>query len=140
MKSAKRFEIISIWFAIVSSILLISGCGDDETSGISSPRNQAPTIEGHTMSPYTDSQNYLDWGSQINIGITARDADGDTLTYLWSEDGEGYFISGNTGPIVTWKAPEFSPDGGIYSVTCHVSDGYLTDSLTVSVYIAPHIP
>jgi hypothetical protein len=66
----------------------------------------------------------------VTIECTARDPDGDELSYAWSVDGGE--ITGE-GAVAEWVAPE---DYGTYAITVTVADGegvQATESLEIRV-------
>ncbi len=133
----RLFKGIALGILIVLGFLFATGCGDEKSPNSSTSFNQAPKITGYTMSPSSDAENYLSWGWSCELGVLARDPDGDSLIYTWTESGYGYFTTSNTEDTVWWQSPEFSSEGGIYPVTCTVSDGSLSDSIIIIVYVAP---
>ena len=93
--------------------------------------NNHPVIRG--------VQSQKDWVATSGSGkieCFASDADGDSLTYLWSATG-GTFSG--AGPVVTWTAPDKS---GTYAITVKVTDGKggeATGQLTIDV-LGNHAP
>ena len=76
-------------------------------------------------------------GSGIAIGsaISATDADGDTLTYtLGGTDASSFSIVSTSGQLQTNAALHYETKPS-YSVTITVSDGSLTDSITVTINV-----
>ena len=76
-------------------------------------------------------------GSGVDIGtpISATDADGDTLTYtLGGTDASFFSIDSTTGQLRTSTALDYETKS-VYSVTVTVSDGSLTDSITVTINV-----
>ncbi|NOJ96081.1 PKD domain-containing protein, partial [Corallococcus coralloides] len=61
-------------------------------------------------------------GGTVTLDVTATDADGDTLTYAWSDDCGGGFGS-TTATQLVWTAPASEPTGGLCQVTVAVTDG-----------------
>ncbi|MBN1154480.1 T9SS type A sorting domain-containing protein [candidate division KSB1 bacterium] len=71
--------------------------------------------------------------SETQIYCTAEDADGDTLSYLWTASGGS--IQGE-GDIVSWLAPA---EAGVYEIKCAVTDSRgidVADSASASVSIS----
>ncbi|AFE06555.1 EBNA-1 protein [Corallococcus coralloides DSM 2259] len=61
-------------------------------------------------------------GGAVTLDVTATDADGDALTYAWSDDCGGGF-SATTATHGIWTAPASEPTGGQCKVTVTVTDG-----------------
>ena len=66
---------------------------------------------------------------QVDFGVSATDADGDTLTYSWDFDGDGTEDSTVEDPSHTYTAP------GVYEAEVTVSDGEAERSQTVTVTV-----
>ncbi|MCY3743890.1 MAG: leucine-rich repeat protein [Candidatus Poribacteria bacterium] len=96
--------------------------------------NRAPVFtEGSSISR-TIAENTA---ANINIGtaITATDADNDSLTYTLSgTNASAFAIDRNTGQLRTKAALDYETKRS-YSVTVTVSDGRLTDTITVTINI-----
>ena len=76
-------------------------------------------------------------GSGVDIGtpVAATDVDGDTLTYtLGGTDAAAFSIGSATGQLKT-KAPLDYETKFTYKVTVTVSDGSLTDTITVTINV-----
>lgn len=77
------------------------------------PTNQPPVIESLLANPPS-----VEPGGQSRITVSARDPEGDSLTYTWSATGGA--LSGTTGPDEKiWTAPN-TP--GTYRITVSVTD------------------
>ena len=79
------------------------------------------TVRANRMPIITSLVADADWtlpSGSIQVTCTASDSDGDELSYEWSTTGGD--IS-DTGPIVSWTAPQ---EVGIYQVTVVVTDGH----------------
>ncbi|HLX60894.1 MAG TPA: LamG-like jellyroll fold domain-containing protein [Planctomycetota bacterium] len=87
--------------------------------------NRAPTI----VSLPAASSNPAAVHSPITFGVTAEDADGDSLYYTW-DWGDGTSAAGSTA------AKSFDTPG-VYRVTVTVSDGVAMDSASLDVVVAP---
>ncbi|WP_375760808.1 Ig-like domain-containing protein [Corallococcus exercitus] len=61
-------------------------------------------------------------GGTVTLDVTATDADGDALSYAWSDDCGGGF-STTTAAHGVWTAPASEPTGGQCQVTVAVTDG-----------------
>ncbi len=96
--------------------------------------NRAPVFtEGNSITR-TIAENTA---ANINIGtaIAATDADNDRLTYTLSgTDASSFAINRNTGQLRTKAALDYEAKRS-YSVTVTVSDGRLTDTITVTINI-----
>jgi Raf kinase inhibitor-like YbhB/YbcL family protein len=91
--------------------------------------NRTPTVSlsvvGSTSVPMA---------STAYLVATANDADGDTMSYLWTNASGGTLLSSGTTASTSWKAPTNAT--GTYYVTCRVSDSTgasVTSTLTLSV-------
>nr|WP_164933326.1 PKD domain-containing protein [Corallococcus coralloides] len=61
-------------------------------------------------------------GGTVTLDVAATDADGDALTYAWSDDCGGGF-SATTAAQGVWTAPSSEPTDGQCKVTVAVTDG-----------------
>ncbi len=93
------------------------------------PVNHAPIIDSVAASPTS-----VRTGQTSRITVTARDTDGDTLTYRFTSSGGS--ISG-TGSSVTWQAPSTA---GAFTIAITVSDGNAEDSDSVSITVTEPPP
>lgn len=94
------------------------------------PKNQLPVVH------VTTSATLVDPSTECLVSSEASDADGDTLSYLWSAP-EGGMIKGE-GDSVTWVAPDAPGD---YIVRVLVKDGKGGEaiaSVTISVAAEPN--
>ena len=74
-------------------------------------------------------------GIDIGAAVSATDADGGTLTYTLSgTDANAFSINKTTGQLRTHGPLNYETQNA-YTVTITVSDGSLTDSITVTVYV-----
>ena len=76
-------------------------------------------------------------GSGVNIGsaVSATDVDADALTYtLGGIDGASFSIDSTTGQIRTYASLDYETQSS-YSVVVTVSDGNLTDMITVHISV-----
>jgi len=110
-------------FSITVVLLLSSAC--------TPPANQPPVINSITapqkVNPSTECQ----------ISCEATDADGDTLSYIWSADNGTIEGEGNS---ITWVAPD---TGGDYTIGVTISDGKggeAADFVTITVPSGPNHP
>ena len=96
--------------------------------------NRAPVFADGASTTRTIAENTA---ANTNIGtaITATDADNDTLTYTLSGTDAGAFrIVSTTGQLQTRAALDYETKAS-YSVTVSVSDGSLTDTISVTINI-----
>lgn len=86
--------------------------------------NAAPNI---TVLWPTNGQTYrLNYGSTMSFGVTASDANSDTLSYTWTLDGAANAALGS-GSASTILNPNYNPSLiGTHTITVAVSDGYET--------------
>ncbi len=78
--------------------------------------NQWPTVSGMTASPTR-----IDVGDTTNLSVVAADADGDTLSYVWTSSCSGTLgAQGTASPSFTLSA---LPESGSCTFVSAVSDG-----------------
>ena len=98
------------------------------------PSNIAPVFTEGATATRTVAENT---NSGVNIGtpVSATDGDSNTLTYLLSgADASSFRIVSNTGQLQTSAALDFETKS-VYTVTLTVSDGSLTDEITVTINV-----
>ena len=96
--------------------------------------NDAPVFTAGSSTTRTIAENTA---VNVNIGtvVSATDEDGDTLTYtLGGIDAASFNIISSTGQLQTQTALDYENKAS-YSVVITVSDGNLTDSITVTINI-----
>ena len=98
------------------------------------PTNSAPEFvdDSHTTRSVAENT-----PRGVNIGdpVTATDADNDSLTYVLSGlDATSFDIDGTTGQLKTRAALDYEAKRA-YTVTVTVSDGSLTDTITVTINV-----
>ena len=96
--------------------------------------NTAPVFTDGTSTTRTVAENTA---AAVNIGtaITATDANNDTLTYtLGGTDASAFTIDNTTGQLKTNALLDYETKA-TYRVTVSVSDGSLTDTITVTISI-----
>ena len=72
----------------------VAGCGETQTL------NRAPELRN-----YRQSDLFPEVGRQVFFHVTARDADGDALTFEWDFEGDGHIDDATTYPA--WLAGAF---------------------------------
>ena len=100
----------------------------------STPGNSAPVFVDGTSTTRSVPENT---GSGVNIKnvVSATDADGDTLIYsLGGTDATSFSIDSTTGQLRTSAALDYETKN-TYSVTVTVSDGNLTDTISVTIEV-----
>ena len=96
--------------------------------------NTAPVFTEGTSTARTIAENTA---ANVNIGtpVAATDADNDTLTYsLGGADAAAFSIDPTTGQLKTKSALDYETKR-TYIVTLTVSDGTLTDTITVTINV-----
>ena len=113
--------------------LVTAGTTDEATVSITRAElNRAPTVSA-TAFPST-----VYGGDVVALRGTARDPDGDALTYTWTSDGGGNFAPGAGFLDTTWTAPPATETAHIVNLTLTATDtGGLSASVTVSVLVEP---
>ena len=96
--------------------------------------NRAPVFTDGESTTRSVAEN-TDSGVNIGTAVPATDADDDTLTYTLSgTDGTSFSIDSSNGQLRT-KAELNYETKTTYSVTITVSDGSLTDSISVTINV-----
>ena len=96
--------------------------------------NTAPVFTEGASTTRTIAENTAA-GVNIGTAVAATDANNDTLTYtLGGTDAASFSISSSTGQLQTKSALDYETKT-VYTVTVTVSDGTLTDSITVTINI-----
>ena len=92
------------------------------------PVNQSPVPAISTLASFS-----VKIGKALPLSVSANDPDGNIgLTYFWSSSPAGGTFSNTALPVVTWSAPNAS---GTYSISCAVSDGQATKTITRQVTV-----
>ena len=97
--------------------------------------NRAPVFDENDSTERSVAENT---GSGVDIGepVSASDPDNDTLTYtLGGSDAASFDIDSTTGQLRTKATLDFETSPNTYSVTVTVSDGKLTDTITVTIKV-----
>ncbi|MDH7602331.1 MAG: hypothetical protein QHI38_09305, partial [Armatimonadota bacterium] len=92
---------------------IIVDCSADVGGAIYTRGNTPPQITGGPSPAYP----YVGKGVGITLSVTAEDADGDSLTYMWAPLDGGSIIG--SGPLVTYT----SQTSGLKHIRVTVSDG-----------------
>ena len=101
---------------------------------VDDPTNTAPVFTDGTSTTRTIAENTAS-RQHIGTAITATDADNDTLTYrLTGTDASSFSIDSTTGQLKTRAALDYETKNA-YTVTITVSDGSLTDAITVNINV-----
>ncbi len=101
---------------------------------VDDPTNTAPVFTDGTSTTRTIAENTAS-RQHIGTAITATDADNDTLTYrLTGTDASSFSIDSTTGQLKTRAALDYETKNA-YTVTITVSDGSLTDTITVTINV-----
>ncbi len=96
--------------------------------------NEAPAFSDGDSTTRSIAENVA---ADINIGsaVSASDPDGDDLTYtLGGTDAASFSIDGETGQLKTKSTLDYEKMTA-YSVTISVSDGSLTDIITITISV-----
>ena len=113
----------------------VQGISQTETfTAVATTTNSAPTFTEGTSTTRTIAENTAA-GVNIGAAIAATDADNDTLTYtLGGTDASSFSIVSSSGQLQTQAALDYETKRS-YTVTITVSDGSLTDTITVTINI-----
>ncbi len=96
--------------------------------------NEAPVFSDGSSTPRVIAEN-VPAGINIGSAVSATDPDNDTLTYtLGGTDVAAFSIDNATGQLKTSADLDFERQTS-YSVTINVSDGSLTDTITVTINV-----
>ena len=109
--------------------------------------NSAPTIanQSFTLREHLINAGATGVDASPNLAVIAADADGDPLTYSLTSDNSGGAFALSAGGTLTVKdlslldyesAPGSDAGGSFYSVGVSVSDGSLSSSALVKVYVS----
>lgn len=120
---------LSLALTCVADTVSASGVVDVQTVAST---ESCPILSGYDVSPTTQ-----DVGQQIDVtGVVATDADGDTLTYSWSQNGgPGVLMIANsatTTPTVTCFA------GGAVTLVLSVNDNHTPTGCIVTESFSIH--
>ena len=98
------------------------------------PTNTAPVFTEGSPATRSVTEN-IEAGQHIGPAVAATDADGDTLAYtLGGTDAASFGIDSTTGQLKT-KSPLDYETKRAYTVIVTVSDGTLTDTITVTINV-----
>ena len=98
------------------------------------PPNRAPVFTDGTSTTRTIAENTTA-GTNIGSAVSATDADDDTLTYTLSgTDAASFSIDSTSGQLQTKSALDYETKTS-YSVIITVSDGSLTDTISVTINV-----
>ena len=98
------------------------------------PPNRAPMFTDGTSTTRTIAENTTA-GTNIGSAVSATDADDDTLTYTLSgTDAASFSIVSTSGQLQTKSALDYETKTS-YSVIITVSDGSLTDTISVTINV-----
>ena len=96
--------------------------------------NNAPVFTDGTSTTRSIAENTAS-GQHIGTALSATDADNDTLTYTLSgTDAASFSIDATTGQLKTKAALDYETKN-TYTVTVIVSDGSLTDTITLTINV-----
>ncbi|RYZ41541.1 MAG: kelch-like protein, partial [Myxococcaceae bacterium] len=98
--------------------LNIAVLGATGTANVAVSFNTWPVVTQVTGTPFGQ----VGPGGTVTLDVGTVDADGDVLTYAWSDDCGGAFSNTATARS-TWTAPSPAPAGGLCKLTVAVVDG-----------------
>lgn len=97
---------------VLCLVLVLQGC----TGGGGREKNKPPKIDSFTPAERTLT---VVPEEEVNFSVVASDPDGDSLSYSWSETGDGTLTAG-TSSTAKWKGPK---EAGTATVKVTVTDG-----------------
>lgn len=113
---------------LVLSAALAACGGSDNSTGTASAVNSAPVVDAGAAQTVIE-------GATVQLASSASDADGDALTYAWSQtSGPDVTLSSSTVASPTFTAPEVTAEADIV-LSLSVSDGTATIADTVTITI-----
>jgi len=102
-----------------AQIVMFPQCGIESSTTIGDrkkkKKNKAPVI-----STLFASRSLAQFRESVAVAVVATDADGDPLTYRWSETVPGFGFTSKTNPATAWIA---GPFGAANTLTVTVADG-----------------
>jgi hypothetical protein len=109
---------LALLILVIAAALVITGCPPAEQPPTEQPMTDEPPVnQPPVIDSLTSQWRQVKTAMPVPIDCTARDPDGDELSYAWSVDGGD--ITGE-GAVAEWFTPE---DYGTYTITVAVSDG-----------------
>ena len=128
MYSLKTFKLVPVLI-----LMMLSSCDSAGGSG----GNNAPELVELLASPEVFSLIHHVDESGVVVTAVATDPDGDDLTYSWSVSSGNLRnyggFSTTTNPAEWFPSNQAGP--GSYVVTCIVSDGIDTDSMSLTIEV-----
>ena len=122
-------------FVALVGVTVLSGISQTATfTAVAATTNTAPVFTEGASTTRSVAENTV---SSVNIGATvsATDANNDTLTYTLSgADAAAFNIVPTTGQLKTKSALDYETKP-TYTVSVSVSDGSLTDTITVTINV-----
>ncbi len=107
---------------------------DEDEVIVTPPQNSAPTFIDGNSTTRSVAEN-TESGQNIGSPVSATDADEDTLTYTLSgTDAVAFSIDSGSGQLQTSAAIDYETKT-FFSVTITVSDGSLSDSISVTINV-----
>ncbi|MGM0771198.1 MAG: disaggregatase related repeat-containing protein, partial [Halobacteriota archaeon] len=109
---------------------------DGTANDLKKPKLKVTVSTASNLAPVMDSiaDKAVDEGSTVSFGVSASDADGNSLTYSATGIPAGATFDPDTAEF-TWTPEE--GQAGTYGVMFGVSDGELTDSETMLITVNP---
>ena len=129
-------ELNSVSYTLVAKKLASGSWEIEQIADSAAPQttNTAPTFTDGTSTTRAIAENTAS-AQNIGTAIVATDADNDTLTYtLGGTDAAVFSIVSTTGQLQTRAALDYETKHA-YTVTVTVSDGSLTDTITVTINV-----
>lgn len=124
------------------SLCFLSACGGGGGENATTGTGLGPTQPTNTAPKITDPGTLsVQEGATSVSTITASDSDGDELSFSLSAGGDRALFEISPAGVLSFKAePDFEFPGGVandnsYRVTIQVSDGALTDSLALEIFV-----
>lgn len=113
---------------VLSTVLTACGGSSDSSGGTTTPTNTVPVVDAGSDQSAAE-------GASVQLAATASDADGDALSYTWSQtSGPTVTLSSATAEDPTFTAPDVTSESDVV-LSLSVSDGTATTSDTVTITI-----
>lgn len=116
----------SISISLIALSLMLASCGGGNSSDSDTTTNTAPIVNAGTDQTVV-------YDATVNLDATASDADGDALTYTWTQtSGTDITLSSTSAEDPSFTAPDQDTD---IILQLSVSDGTTSTTDTVTIFV-----